>query len=281
MELSILITYFPNRFEQLKRGLNSILLQSFNPANVELLFFNDGGDKKALSLLATYCHKISIRHFEIRRSLKNVNHSSTRRNYLIRQAIGKYLLFTEPEMVHVSCSITQTLKAFKKYGENIWYCGQVFATNEVVNPKGEVRIFDKQPINISSDTLGLKPSTTRLLNLNFFKKNTLFRKVNYEIQKQFSFWCTAIAKKNLVKVKGLKENLQKWGSEEIDLYNRLERVGVRRIFDPNFVTYHLPHPVKLLPEEKFIWGMYNNNLPFSNDHTWGLLKGEQVIETRL
>ncbi len=276
MQLSILISYY-NRIEQLKRGINSLLLQKFDPKEVELVFLNDGADKEAFKVLQQYRHRAKIKYFEIIKNPSIVSHSASRRNFLVRQTSSDNLLFCEPEMVHFSNTIPQAINAFKKYGENIWYCGKVYATKEVVSRNRKLVVFEKQKFKNFPKLIGKEPTFDQRIDLKPYRDNKIFTEIDPKNHPPF-FWCTAISKKYLMKVQGFHENLVKWGYEETELFSRMKRNGVQRIYDPAFITYHQPHQITLTIEERCIWDIYNKNNPFKNTNDWGKLKGVKVQE---
>jgi GT2 family glycosyltransferase len=278
--LSLAITYFPNRFEHFKRSINSIYYQKADFEKVELLFLNDGGGKEIDDLLQKYQGRFAIRYFTIIKKTKDYSNSSRRRNFLIRKARGKYILITDPEMVHGSNTLSLAMKAFERHGDDIWYCGKVYGTPFMVNQQGKLPFYvNTRNENIDS-LIGEEPSPRCRLDLRFYSNNQHYHALHPDAYAS-PFWCTALAKANIVKVDALNENLQKYGFEDVDLFERLKNIGVKRVYDTRFISYHLPHPVTLSQREQRFWYTYNQYIPMHKKYSWGYLEGETVVERKL
>lgn len=273
-KLSILTTYFNNRHEQVKRTLNSLLLQDFNPGDVELIFLNDGGTDDILETLKLYKNRASIKYIRTVKNPHVINHSSARRNFLIKEASAPYVVFMESETLHISDTVSQILHAFRKYGEKIWYCGKVYASKEVASRDGRLKVFEHTSVDTSSRMLGPEPDPTKRISMDFVLKNPSYHVVDPKRQEPL-YWCTALSKKYLLAVNGLNENLITYGWEEFDLFKRMKNIGIRRIYDPSFVSCHLPHPIALDQREKYFWFIYNKYLPFRNGKDWGTMKNDR------
>jgi hypothetical protein len=277
MELSIIITYSVGRFEQFKRGLNSLYFQNVDFKNVELLFFNDGGEIEIINLLRKYSGKFKIRYYYAN---KNSNRFCFHnRNFLIRRSSGNYIMISDPEVLHCSDTIDQALKASRKFGENIWYSGKTFGTLSMLDKKGNFRSTDmkkdvREDINI---LIGKEPIYKEKINLNFFKNNKKYYLLNRKSH-PYPMWSAVVKKSNLEKVRGFNENMIKWGFDEASLWNRLKQIGVRQIYDKDMIVYHLPHKKILNPEERKCWCVYNANIPFTNNKNWGNLEYEEIKE---
>jgi hypothetical protein len=258
--LSILVTFFHNRLEQFKRSINSIYYQHADFNKVELLLLDDGGNGEVLKLLANYRGKFPIRYFHIDSTSSSYSNSATRRNFLIKQAYGTYILITDPEIVHCSETITQTQTAFQKYGEAIWYCGSVFGTNSMVKPNGELALYDRKNEKNIAALWGEEPSFHSALNTEFFRTSKAYHKVNQNMFQEL-FWCSAMSKRIAARVNGCNENMLVYGYEDIELFKRMKKEGVRRVFDSEYIVYHLPHQITLSPAEQRYWFIYNQFVP--------------------
>jgi len=282
--LSIIMNCSTGKVGQFKRGLNSIYYQNFNPKDVELLFLNIGGERELFSILKKYSGKFRIRYFYLNKSTKKYSQSDNRsvgRNFLIRQAEGKYILITDPEVVHYSQTINQTINAFSKYGDQIWYCGRVYGTASFANTKGEyTNFFTKTVQKKELDFIGKEPSPGKKIDLNYYRESKNYNYINPKKFELFMF-CSAIAKKHLKAVGGFNEQMKVWGYEDIDIYNRLKEIGIKRIFDNNFISYNLPHPINLPLNERISWTLYNANIRSKKSNNWGEFKYDRVEEDTL
>lgn len=279
--LSIIISYF-NRLEQFERGLNSLYHQSFSPESVELLVLNDRSGHEVYHLLKRYRGKFRIKYFEIKGNPKKVHHGATRRNFLIRKAKGKYVMITDPEIVHFSNTIKQSINAFKQYGDNIWYCGKVFATESWVNKLGEIKSASQPGNDIQkiNKLIGPKPKYSKKIDLSVFSKLSDYHLINPTTFPSL-MWCCVVLKDNLLKIRGFNEHMIGWGGDDIDLYKRLTNIGVNQIWDNKFIVYHLPHSLSLPTIKKRVLNRLNTLMPFFNSKAWGSLSSESVIERKI
>jgi len=277
INLSIIITYSAGRLAQLKRGLNSLYFQKADFKKVELLFFNDGGEKEIIELLKKYAGKFRIVYFYVQRNPHRYYFHN--RNFLIRKSQGEYVMITDPEVVHASETINQALLAPQRFGENIWYCGRAYGTLSMLDKKGNFRSTSlKKDIREDiASLIGKEPSNKEKIDIGFFRNNKNYYLLNIKSH-PYPMWSAVIKKSNLERVKGFKEQMIKWGFDEADLWNRLSQIGVRRIYDKNMVVYHLPHKKILASEERKCWCIYNANIPFRSHKNWGRLENEVIKE---
>lgn len=281
MELSILISYSGDRIEQLHRSLHSMYHQQDDFDGVELLLLNDGARKEVLlPLLERYTDKFRIRYFEVPGISKGYANSAARRNFLARQARGTYLLITDPEIVHVSATIRQVLQAFPRHGDGIWYCGPVYATSSVVTKTGRLAYWDRKREKNLSGLWGPAPVTGRPLDTAWYVNHQSYRPVNDPHFTEF-FWCTAVAKSLYASVEGCNESLMVYGYEDVELFSRMRKLGVRRIYDDAFVTCHLPHTISLSPAEQRYWWIYNQHVRRLPQPDWGTFHGARIREVVL
>ncbi len=277
--LSILISIAPKRERHLALSLSSLTKTAFPKNQVELLAFIDFRDaKKTRTVLRRYRRFFaSVRCFLVQDKQQSVSHSASRRNFLAFRARGPYLLFTEPEMYHVSPTLPLLLSIAHKKPKKLWYCGPVFATGAMVNSAGDLVVDDYRK----------KEHIPFLLRLIEKRGNTL---MHPKVQKHYFridekkyptlFFCTMMDKEFFVSLKGLNQGLVVRGWEEIEYYERFHRRGGSISFDTRFVTAHLPHARTLSLAKQIGWNLFNSTVAWNPKQKMGEMK-ETVEEVYL
>ncbi len=278
MTISILVSYSGDRLAQFHRSLHSIFYQESDMRGVELLVLNDSKQTSPLSLLRRYKGKFPIRYFEMKTSTREAYvNSASRRNFLVKKARGKYLLITDPEVVHLTPTINKIRAAFEKHGDHIWYCGPVLATSSVVTPTGRLAYYERRRERNMRLLWGPSPVKGKPINKSWYMNNAEYTSIHDPHFTEF-FWCTAIAKSHVFAVEGCNESLQVYGYEEIELFHLLYNHGVRRLYDPSYITCHLPHHISLSPAEQRYWWIYNRYQKRLSQPNWGTLRGTETKE---
>lgn len=276
--LSLLVPYSGDRLEQFHRALHSIYYQQSDMRGVELLVLNDSQRTSPLSLLRRYTGKFPIRYFEMKNPTRKAYvNSASRRNFLVKNARGLYLLITDPEVVHLTQTINQIRTAFETHGDDVWYCGPVLATSSVVTPSGRLAYYDRQQERNMRLLWGPPPVKGKPLRTSWYMSNAEYTNINDPHFTEF-FWCTAVAKSHVVAVEGCNESFKVYGYEEIELFRLLYKRGVRRLYDPAYITCHLPHRIALSPAEQRYWWIYNRYHQRLPQPSWGTLHGTETKE---
>jgi hypothetical protein len=270
--LSLLISIFSDRTEQFEMSLASLTSHPYNSHLIELLIFVDYLENKPiLNILKRYRKYFSsIKVFVVTNKLFPVNHSATRRNFLVSQARGRYIIFSEPEIFHINNSIQYFLSHAQNKETNTWICGPVYATKDLVKPNGEL-VDSSKPLKNFKHILNI-PNNINILKNREFKKN--YHLINYQWYLA-PFYCTMLNRNYFLSLKGLNQALKVRGFEEFEFYKRFSKNGGRIIIDKNIKTIHLPHKKSLDKESQISWNLYNSTVTFNNSQTVG-----EIINTK-
>jgi hypothetical protein len=186
-----------------------------------------------------------------------VNHNATRKNFLATQAKGKYIIFVDPEMFHINNTIQCFLSHIHEREKHPWICGPVYASEDVVNAKGEL-IDNAKPLKNFFTILHIAN------NKNFFKTKLFYTHYHLIDYKLYStpFYCVMFKRDDFLNLKGLNQNLKVRGYEEMELYERFAKNGGHIIIDTAIKTIHLPHPKSLDTDSQISWNLYNSTVTF-------------------
>lgn len=282
IKLSMLITIYKDRERQFEMSMDSLRRQNYPKNAVELVVLLDTTNhKNLLNIVKKYKSNFTnIRCFVIGNKIYSVSHSASRRNFLVSKSQGDYILFSEPEMLHVGETINYLFTFISRKGsgcDNWWYCGPVYGTKSIVNHLGEITV----------DTFTGRENILFLLNLiqrqGFNKNDSIVRKYYSRLnEKKYKtlFFCTAFNKDFFLKLGGLNQNLAVRGWEEIELYSRFKNEGGVIRFDERFKTVHLPHKRSLNKIEQRGWNLLNSTMLFDRSQRFGILK-EKVQELNI
>jgi len=276
--ISILISMCGGRERHFAMSLDSITRQRFDRDQIELVVVLDfPNPRKALSILKKKSKYFnSIRCYIIDRNNPTISHSATFRNFLATKAKGEYILFSEPEMLHIGSTLSPLFRFLSRKPSKFWYCGPVFATASVVDNKGKIIVDDYDGTENVNFLLSL---ASRYQN-DF--SNSKMKKYFFKIDRKnypFSFFCVLFSRKFFFQLGGLNQNLKVRGWEEIEFFERFSNKGGKINFDRNFVTCHLPHKRRLYLTDQVGWDLYNSTVLFNPSQKIGeiLQKIEEVV----
>lgn len=269
--VSVLVTLFKDRTKQFELSLYSLTKQMTGGLSFELLVMIDCPDKAEerayLKLLKRYrSFFTNIRVYSIEREDNSVFHSASRRNFLVKRARGQYVLFSEPEMFFISENVSLIYKQIARRNKNEWYCGPVYATEELVNKKGEITV--DQPANALTVERTIAQVCHKDLSLESSDFTSMFTPIDGHKYEPL-FFCTLIHRDFFKEVGGLAQNLRVRGWEELEFYKRFKRAGGVRRYDPRFVTCHLPHLRSLQSETQIAWNVFNSTVEFDSRQSFG------------
>ncbi len=205
MTFSVVIPTF-NRFSSLKRTLESVLRQTFNPSEYEVIVVDDGsshGTANYLTELASagYIHYLRQEH----------KGPAAARNAGIRAARGTYIAFTDDDCVVPPQWLRELLMAFEK--ERASLIGGV-AVNRV---KRSLFAEAGQFINsFLEDAINITPGQARFLTSNNI----------------------ACRREELVAEGLFDERFKSAGAEDRELCERLVHSGRKVVFEPTIEVEH-------------------------------------------
>ncbi len=278
-DVSILISMGAGRERHFDVSLSSLTRHEFDKEKVELLVFLDYSNASDTILIINRYRGFfnSVRCFCIIKKKGVVSHSASRRNFLATKAKGRYIVFCEPEMLHVNSTLPLIFDFISKEKTNCWYCGPVYATASVVDRNGHIIVDEyqtKEDVDFLLD-LALKYRD------NFY--NNKIKRFYFRIdEKEYPhpFFCTLLSKDFFFKLGGLNQNLKVRGWEEIEFFKRFCKKGGKVYFDEQFITCHLPHKRTLHLETQVGWDIYNSNCLFDPNQKMGAIT-EQTREVVL
>lgn len=206
IELSIVIPTY-NRLEILKRVLKALNGQTYNLKKVEVLVVDDCSSinpKKEIKKLKT---KSKLRFFRLR---EHIGQGQVR-NKAIKLAKGKYLLFLGDDIIPKKNLLQEHMLLHKKHN-GIAVLGKILWANEMRNEF--MNYIEK--IQFHYHTIKDKNN----VKLHFYTSNISLEKSWFkdeEYSKQF----------------------KNYGLEDLELGYRLEKKGLRIIYNPKAIVYHL------------------------------------------
>ena len=260
VKLSFLVSVFSGRDIQFDMSLASLTKLPYDHRQVELLVFVDYSQNDSTQLvIKKYRQYFSkIRVFSVTKKFSAVNHSASRRNFLAKEASGDFIIFEEPEMLHVNNTVEYFLQRINsKDATKQWICGPVYAAQDLVDKKGKIIDDSCQLANLEELWDVLK--TPHFTKDSFFRKN--YRLIDYSYYKT-PFFCAMFNRKHFLKLRGLNQNLKVRGFEELEFHERFSKAGGEIICDDNIATVHIPHNRSLDRENQIAWNLYNSTVEF-------------------
>lgn len=153
------------------------------------------------------------------------------KNIGIREAKGDVIIFTEPEMLHVTGTIEQHLEEQRKEDRLFLSAGTIyFCFSNVVRSRLTMVHFKNPRLIVEMPGIkewipGYEP-----------------RAGDMAVQRGVrAVYCASVKRKHLMEVHGFEENMKWWGFEDINLQTRLSMIGVNCECDPEIVCVHIAH----------------------------------------
>jgi GT2 family glycosyltransferase len=196
VEVSVVIPTY-NRRRILKRMLQALFDQSYPQDRYEIIVVDDGstdGTKTMIDSLSPSC-KLKYLRNEKRMGIPRT------RNRGIRQAQGKYIIFTDSDVVAAPDFITQHMSYHKKYQD-------VIVNGELIRVP-------------SFEQIGRKRKSIFDLSLSPFDTANV-----------------SVARKHLLKVGGFDEDLLAYGWQDLELGYRLRKAGLKCKKNRHALGYH-------------------------------------------
>ena len=224
--ISLVVPTF-NRAWYINRLLHSLTWTQVPKDEFEVVIADDG----SFDPLELVCDKWREQGFDINhvrvRSFGLIRNGVFSRNVGIKQAKYPIVIFTDPEIVFA----TDVLHHARTTLEEGTFC----------NPGGYFKLTKQQQIEIETDETWSKLSSEEFLNLakSGFNHVRLIDPIQM-IHGAFVSW-----KKDLLKIGGYDERFTEWGHEDLDIVNRLQRMGNKRLHMKEAMVIHQWHPVQI------------------------------------
>lgn len=202
IEISIILPTY-NRGPILEKALARLVAQTVDRCNYEIIVADDGSQDNTPEVVAAAALKADVRHlrFESRCGLPRI------RNEAIRQAKGRYLLFTDSDVLVRPDFVEAHLKAHRQHPGAI--------INGVL-------------VNIACPEEAGKPRSLWDINCNPFDTANAS--------------CSAEA---VVAVGGFEENFAAYGWQDVELGYRLQKYGLKNYRCRQALAYHVRGPASI------------------------------------
>lgn len=228
MQVTVIIPTY-NRAEILKESLERLTAQDFIKSEYEIIVVNDGSTddtKKVVEKAVKVADKdgLEIHYLEQKNQGQGIA-----RNYALRYAKGKVILFGQDDILVKPDFIKQHIDFHRKYrGENEAVVGFI-----AWDPRLEINSFMDWMTNGSS-VLG-----------KFGGHQFAFEKLEGKTQADYRFFYTSnlSLKKSLLKKHPFDTRFSSYGWEDIELGYRLtKKAGLKLYYNPKAIGYHY-HPM--------------------------------------
>jgi len=205
MEITIIIPTY-NRLELLKKVLIAYNNQTYDLKKIEVIVYDDCSQISPEKEIRKIKKKYKFRFY---RGNKNCGQGEVR-NKVIKLAKGKYILFTGDDMIPEPNLLEEHMALHKKYN-GIAVLGRIFWTKEIRNK------FMNFIEGIQFHYSNIKDRNNA--KFHFYTSNISLEKSwfnNEEYSKEF----------------------KNYGLEDIEIGYRLEKKGLRIVYNPKAVVYH-------------------------------------------
>lgn len=283
-KLSFLMSVFSDRNRQLEISLYSLTSHSYSPDDVELLVFIDFIKPQAvleiLKKYRKYFSKLTV--FCVTSKKNRINHSASRRNFLATKAIGRFIVFSEPEMLHLENTIEQFLMYCNGENEQSWISGPVYAGTDMVNESGKLvdETFLPQSLELIEKIIEERPKNLGKSIVENKEFALYFHLIDNEFYPNPMF-CTMFNRHFFLNIGGFNQQLLVRGYEENELAKRFKDQQGRIIIDPNIKTIHIPHRKIIDKESQVSWNLYNSTVFFNPQQKIGKINDANFETIRL
>jgi len=261
MKVSIIITTY-NRAGHLRRGLQSLFTRCTKPADVEVLVIDDGSNDETERVYSEFKDSNwNIRY--IYNHNPGYSSCSLAKNIGIKQAKGELLIFTEPEILYVTDIVSQHLAWHRKVNNYLISAGTIYF------------VFAKKVMTLTWQELQNPKLITERKEVQEWGKD--FPSA-YDIRvrrNEFGLYCSSIRKENLMRIGGYDEGFQNWGFNDIDVLDRLNRIGIKEVSDNNIICVHLAHGITGLEwfeQSRRYHERPNKSIVANQEIEWGVIK---------
>lgn len=205
MEISIIIPTY-NRIEILKKVLNALNNQTYDLKKVEVLVLDDCSSINPKSEILKIKTKYKLRFFRMNEHIGQ----GQIRNKAIKLAKGKYLLFLGDDIITKDDLLEEHMNLHGKY-KGIAMLGKILWTDEV---RSEFMNYIEK-IQFHYHTIKDKENA----KLHFYTSNISLEKSWFK-EEEYS------------------KAFKNYGFEDIELGYRLEKKGLRVVYNPKAIVYH-------------------------------------------
>lgn len=230
----IIPTY--NRATLLNYTLNSLVNQSLNKNDFEVLVIDDGSSDNSADIAKKYQKKLNVRYFFQEDKGYRV---ALARNVGIRHAQSDICVFIDSGMLLGSRCIETHIKTHQNHASSIAVIGSVYG----LYAKDETDLMSKIDLAEPDKSIMRFKEEKKYLD----SRETFYRQVNDKISKLpipwIVFWTgnVSVDKPSLLAIGMFDENFNTWGSEDLELGCRLHKKKVAFVINRDAAGIHYPH----------------------------------------
>ncbi|MFH0834176.1 MAG: glycosyltransferase [Patescibacteria group bacterium] len=237
MKISVVIPTF-NRVEVLRRTLNLLGLQTFH--DFEVVVVDDGSSDETPRFLAEFAKKAE---FPFQFFSQKNSGAAAARNRALEKISGEIILFLGDDMLPRNNLLEIHHNFHQKFRDKNFACLGVVRWHSELRVTRFMRWLEKSGVQFKFDDLHQNSAT------DFWR----FYTANLSLKKAF------------LQNEKFSEQFSGWGFEDAELGYRLQKKGLKLLFDPDAVVEHL-HPISADSLEKRQFAAGKNLVAFQKMH---------------
>ena len=238
--ISVIIPTY-NRCQYLEYTLKSLVGQSIDKSNFEVVIVDDGSSDSTFPMMKTFENSINIKYvYQADEGFR----SGSARNLGIRVADGRICLFLDSGIILKSDCLQQHLDVHQENKNELAIIGYVYGYSE----ESEADFTTPIDPNDADGSIAKLVETGKVWDI----RENIYRKYNDKLEDLAVPWTLfwsghlSIRKKSLFEVGFFDENYDgNWGCEDNDLGYRLHQAKKEIVLCRRAVALHLPHEVDL------------------------------------
>lgn len=225
-----------NRCEQLAYTLKSLVGQSIDKSDFEVVIVDDGSSDDTFQIFKSFENQINVKYvYQVDRGFR----VSSARNLGIRVSDGTICMFIDSGIIVKSDCLKQHLNCHKEKESEIAIIGYTYGWGA-----------DEEELTRAVDPNDSDGSIAKLVEMGSIWdiRENIFRKYDYKIESLTVPWTLfygghlSIKKKSLFEVGLFDENFDgNWGAEDQDLGYRLHKANKEIVLCRKAVVLHLPY----------------------------------------
>jgi len=233
MRFSFVIPTY-NKREFLKRTLAALNPQAgYGRKDYEVIVVDDGSSEDVLGHIKKVNSNYPLNYIYLDRSALSCRSRS--RNYGLKAARGKYVIFIDDDMLLGTDYLAQLDRYYEQDPE------LVIVGTRINCPVEQMQPLDPQAIK-------QKAFTPQYAERMLEERHVTFNSLSYNLQAQKYPWMMSstcnlcVPKKQLMRIGGFDESFLKWGFEDMELGYRLHTGGSRFVVNSKLPAFHQEHP---------------------------------------
>lgn len=233
--ISVIVPTY-NRSQQLTYTLNSLVNQTLNRSDFEVIVVDDGSSDDTFQVIKPFENKVNIKY--VYQTDQGYRVSSAR-NLGIRVADGTFCLFIDSGIIVKSDCLIQHFNCHQEQKHEVAIIGYTYGWGA-----------DETALNSAINPNDADGSITKLVEIGtiFDIRENIFHKYNYQIENLTVPWTLfygghlSIRRNSLFEVGLFDENYDgNWGAEDQDLGYRLHQANKEIVLCRKAIVLHLPY----------------------------------------